>query len=255
MYGSLIGGALGWILGGPIGALAGFAIGAIFDAATDKQTGQQAWNSTQDSQVDFEARNGFLFSLLVLCAHVIQADGKIMHSEMELVRQFLRQNFGDAAAKQGNDILLRLFDYRKQKGDMLWKGQMRQVYQQMADNMTEEQRLQLLGFMVELAKADGKTTKEEIDALREVAAGLRLDAGAVDQMFAMGGTTLEDAYAVFGLSPSATDDEVRKTYKKLMLQYHPDRVASLGEDIREAANQKAQEINEAKEIIYKSRGM
>ena len=58
-----------------------------------------------------------------------------------------------------------------------------------------------------------------------------------------------------GVSPDATDDEVRKAYRNLALKHHPDRVAALGEDIRRAAEKKFQEINEAKEKIFKARGM
>ena len=75
---------------------------------------------------------------------------------------------------------------------------------------------------------------------------LNLDAGAND---------LEAAYKVLGVSPSATDQEVKAAYRKLALQHHPDRVATLGEDVRKAAEQKFQEINAAKETIYKARGL
>ena len=71
----------------------------------------------------------------------------------------------------------------------------------------------------------------------------------------LGGSTLEDAYRVLGLTSSATDDEVRRAYKRMALENHPDRVASLGDDIRRAAEKKFKEINEAKDRIYKARGM
>ena len=57
------------------------------------------------------------------------------------------------------------------------------------------------------------------------------------------------------ISPNATDDEVRKAYRKMALKHHPDKVATLGEDVRKAAEQKFQQINDAKERIYKARGM
>ena len=60
---------------------------------------------------------------------------------------------------------------------------------------------------------------------------------------------------MLGVRPDATDDEVRAAYRKLALKHHPDRVATLGEDIRRAAEKKLQEINDAKERIYKARGM
>ena len=66
---------------------------------------------------------------------------------------------------------------------------------------------------------------------------------------------MEDAYKVLGIPSTATDDEVRKAYRKMALQYHPDRVATLGNDVKEAAKRKFQEINDAKERIYKARGL
>ena len=69
------------------------------------------------------------------------------------------------------------------------------------------------------------------------------------------GGQIDEASAYVCGSPEATDDGVRAAYRKLALKHHPDRVAALGEDIRRAAEKKLQEINEAKERIYKARGM
>ena len=77
----------------------------------------------------------------------------------------------------------------------------------------------------------------------------------IDSMLHLQGDSLEDAYKVLGLTPQATDDEVKKAYRKLALEHHPDRVAKLGEDVRKAAEKKFQEINAAKERIYKARGL
>ena len=66
---------------------------------------------------------------------------------------------------------------------------------------------------------------------------------------------MSDAYKVLEIEPSATDEEVRKAFRKLALKHHPDRVATLGEDVRRAAEEKFQQINNAKERIYKARGM
>ena len=65
----------------------------------------------------------------------------------------------------------------------------------------------------------------------------------------------EDAYKVLEITPDVTDAEVRAAYRRLALKHHPDKVATLGEDIRRAAEEKLQEINDAKERIYKARGM
>lgn len=263
-----IGAFLGYVNGGPLGAIAGFILGTVFDTFTGKDSktssGSNAYvaysNTTEDdihNRVHQQQgdRNGFLFSLMVLSAHIIQADGKIMHSEMELVRNFLRANFGETAVDQGNNILLRLFDYRKQHGEQSWKQQIGEACRQMRMAMPEEHRLQLVAFLAEIAKADGNTAESEITELRNVAYNLGLNPQVIDQMLSLGGQSLDAAYKVLGLTKDATDDEVRKAYRKLALKYHPDRVATLGEDVKEAAKKKFQELNDAKDRIYEARNL
>ena len=68
-------------------------------------------------------------------------------------------------------------------------------------------------------------------------------------------TKLNDAYRTLGISYTATDDEVRQAYKRMALKYHPDRIASQGEEARLNAERAFQQINQAKEIIFKARGL
>lgn len=127
--------------------------------------------------------------------------------------------------------------------------------------MNSAQRLQLLNYLVIIAKVDGYVSPEEISALKELASYLGLSTQDVDSMLNMGTNSrpdskesIEEAYKVLGISPSATDDEVKAAYRQMALKHHPDRVSTLGDDIRKAAEKKFQEINDAKERIYKIRG-
>lgn len=255
--GKWIGGILGWMAAGPIGVLAGVALGALFDNGLDAvnnsdNAGTRGFNG---SRSDEEQRNSFMFSLMVLSSYVIKADGKIMHSEMEMVRNFLQSSFGMSARNQGEQIMLRLFEEQKRQGRMQFKNTVAQCCEQIAMNMEYSQRLQLVSFLLAIAQADGHVDQTEIMAIRECAQWMRMQAGDVDSMLNLRGDSLEDAYKVLGISPSASDDEVRKAYRRLALEHHPDRVAALGEDVRKAAEQKFQEINAAKERIYKARGL
>ena len=254
-FGKWIGGFVGFMAGGPLGALAGYAIGAFLDTGVSLTATTSTEYTTGHNQGQ---RNGFLFSMLVMSSYIIKADGKIMHSEMEFVRQFLRMNFGTDAAIEGNQILLNLFERRKQMdatNPSAFKNTIYDCGRQIAANLTYEERLQLLRFLAMIAQSDGHVCNKEIEALKEVAISMGLSANEVDSMLNLGQDTLDAAYKVLEISPSATDDEIKAAYRKLALKHHPDRVASLGEDIHKAAEEKFRQINEAKDKIYKARGL
>ena len=92
-------------------------------------------------------------------------------------------------------------------------------------------------------------------ALKEVAQCMELSPKEVESMLNLSGNSLEEAYKVLEIDPSATNEEVRTAYRRLALKHHPDRVATLGEDVKKAAEEKFQQINNAKERIYKARGI
>lgn len=258
--GKWIGGALGFMAMGPLGAFAGFAIGSLFDTAKKEEENFKKEPETFEDEdyIVQGRRNSFRFSLMVLASYIIKADGRVMHSEMEFVRQFLRFNFGEAAVTEGEQILLNLFEQRKrmEQTDMdSYKRAIRDCGNQIAANLTIEERLQLLSFLVKIAQSDGNVCGAEITALKEVALWIGLSVKEVESMLNLRGNTLDQAYKVLEVSPDASDDEVRAAYRRLALKHHPDRVATLGEDVRRAAEEKFQQINNAKERIYKARGM
>ena len=103
-----IGGALGFMFAPPLGIFLGYFLGSIIDGIIDGsesssyQSEDYAQSSDTGSRYDTGRRNSFLFSLLVLASYVIRADGKVMHSEMEYVRRFLRVNFGESSVAVGD---------------------------------------------------------------------------------------------------------------------------------------------------------
>ena len=232
----------------------GFLLGTLVESVVKPSDSQVSYGVDEQDQQQGD-RNRFLLTMLVLAAYIIKADGRVMHSEMEFVRQFLRQNFGLAAEQQGNDILLRLFDEEKRQGKAAFRKTIRQSCADAGRFLDYSERLQLLNFLVLIAQADGHVDNSEIKALKEVARWMLMQESEVDSMLYLESDSLEDAYKVLGVSPSVSDAELKKAYRKLALEHHPDRVSALGDDVRRAAEKKFQEINAAKERIWKARGL
>jgi len=241
-YGKWLAGFMGWAVAGPIGALLGFGIGAV----VDQVVGSSSVQPVDGNNIRTGQRNIFLLSLMVLSAAVMKADGKIMRSELDYVKDFIRRNFGEYAIPEAMRIL---------KGLLQKSVPVDEICAQIAYNMPSSQRLQLLHYLCGLAAADATASAAEISMLQRIAMALRLSQSDIDSVFAMFGGSVEDAYTVLGLSSNATDDEVKKAYRVMAMKHHPDKVASLGDDVRRAAEEKFKSIQDAYEKIKKERGI
>jgi len=234
---------LGWVTAGPIGGLIGFVIGSIADKGLETSSESQgnAGRVSGDQQ-----RNSFMVSLLVLSSSVIRADGKLLQSEFDYVKAFIRRNFGESAVPEA----MRILDGLNRQNINIYA-----VGGQIASNMNYSQRLQLFHYLVELANADGQICKEEKSVLESIASAIRLNASDAASTIAMYYRDTLSAYAVLEIQSSATDDEVKAAYRRMAMKNHPDKVASLGPEVQKAAEEKFRKIQNAYETIKKQRGM
>ena len=234
--GKWIAGALGWAMLGPIGGILGYyftsRIEKISEAAAEYE-GNQA------------QRNSFLMSLLVLSAAVIKADGKTTSEELATLRGFFAKNFGAHAADEAEEIVKELI----QKDFNLYD-----VCGQVRSCMNHSQRLQLFHFLVALGACDGLQNKE-VDTLETIANYIGLSKSESDSIFAIFRPNNESNYKILEIDPSATDEEVKKAYRKMAVKYHPDKVATLGEDVQKAAEEKFKAVAQAYDAICKERGI
>lgn len=234
-YGKWITGGLGWAIFGPIGGILGFAIGSIFDSAeihTKVYTGESS-------------RNGFIVSLLVLVSAVMKADGRVLKSELDFVKKYFLDNFGVDASREAM-ILLR--DILKQQVPL------RDVCSQIRDNVDYSSRLQLIHLLFGVANADGIVSKEEQDVISDIANFLGISSQDYESIKAMFVANINSFYTILEVEPTATNEEIKKSYRNLAIKHHPDKVGYLGDDVRRNAEQKFQKITEAYDKIKKERG-
>ena len=239
--GKWIAGALGWAMFGPLGAILGYYITSRLEKLADAAASyseDQSWNQGQ--------RNSFLVSLLVLSAAVIKADGKTTSQEISTLRNFFAVNFGAEAADEAESIVRDLL----QKDYNLYE-----VCTQIRSCMDYSQRLQLYHYLVSLGACDG-LLQCEIDVLEVIATYIGLSKTEVDSIFAHYRPASNDSnYKILEITPDATNEEVKKAYRKMAIKYHPDKVATLGADVQKAAEEKFKAISQAYEAICRERGI
>lgn len=255
-YSKWIAGGLGWAFGGPIGGLVGFAVGALVDGMRGGERDPEpgAGPGRQRPRVDEHrqrpgatTQGDLALSLVVLTAALMKVDGRVTRAELDLARAFFRKHFGEPQAQQ---LLLVLREVLKQDIDL------HGVCDQVRRHMPHAARLQLLHYLIGLAHADGSVSRAEIDLIRRIAGLLNVsdkDLASLSAMF--GRSDLNHAYRILEVDPSASDDEVKKAYRRMAMKYHPDKVAQLGEEVQRAAHEKFKKVQEAYEAIQKERGM
>lgn len=239
IFGKWLGGGLGFVMGGPIGGLLGFLVGSMIDGTTIHTT-TYAPGTVRTSQGDFG------MSLLVLVAAVMKADGKVVKSELDYVKQFFVRQFGEDSAKHA---LLTLKDILKQEIPV------RDVCLQIKVNMDYSSRLQLLHLLFNVSLADTVIHPLELQLIEKIASYLgvaSIDFSSIKNMFI---PETDSSYKILEIERTATDDEVKKAYRKMAVKYHPDKVNHLGEDVRKSADEKFARVNEAYNKIKKERNM
>lgn len=185
--------------------------------------------------------------LMALSAAVMKADGKVLKAELNYVKSFFSQQFGPQFNSQHLQTLKQFLDSSSIPLD--------KICQDIRMRMQPEVRVQLLHYLFGIAKADGDVSSSEISVIQRIAYLMGVQTTDFESVKNMFYRNVDSDYKVLGIDPNATDDEVKKAYRKMAIKFHPDKVAQMGEEYQKGAKEKFQKIQEAYEAIKKRRGM
>ena len=232
---------LGWAMGGPIGAILGFAFAAFADHAP-----QNYRSAKQRSTIPGTGTIDFMASLMVLLASVMKADDRLLHSELDYVKQFLFKQFNKEDA---NNFLILYREILKQEYSLP------QVCKQIQRSMDHPSRLEIIHLLFGLSSADGRIHHKEIDTIELIARYLNVNANDFASIKAIFVKSTTSSYEILGINSTVTNEEVKKAFRKMAKKYHPDKVLHLGKELQESAEEKFVAVNKAYKDIKSERGL
>jgi DnaJ like chaperone protein len=262
-WGKLVGGAFGFMLGGPLGALLGAALGHNFDKGIKALPSAEGFEAGDRERV----QTAFFTATFAVMGRVAKADGRVSPEEIRMAEAVMAEM---SLAPDMRATAIELFGQGKSPGFDL-EAVLAQFRRECHGRST------LIGMFIEIqlqaAYADGRLDPAE-DALLQLICGRlgvsEFEYRRLERMvraeLGLGGRrqtgarrdsvdSLQAAYAVLGVSTQADDAAVKRAYRRLLSQHHPDKLVSKGlpDEMMKVASQKTHEIRQAYERIRESR--
>jgi len=270
-WGKLVGGAFGYMFWGPIGALLGVAFGHQFDRGISQYGTWEGYVSQGGRE---RTQTAFFTALFSVMGHLAKSDGRVSEDEIAMARAMMQQM---QLTEEQAQVAMRLFNEGKAEGFDL-DGVLAQFREECHRRRTLVQMF--MELLIHAAYADGNMHPNERHLLEHISDALGFNRLQFEQLETMvkaqrtfqqrgrsGGyqqsrtesprDVLVEAYQVMGVPASATDAEVKKAYRRLMNQHHPDKLVSKGmpEEMIKLATEKSQEIRAAYDAIRDARGI
>jgi len=253
---TVLGGAFGFMLGGPLGAMLGAAFAGNFSKGKSSFGGFAKDYHIGDQQ---RVQAAFFSSLFSVMGYIAKADGRVSKSEILLAQQVMQHMQLDSDMQK---VAKELFNQGKQKDFNL--DEVLEQFRLESHRRTHLVRM-FLEIQIQSAYADGVLDYKEHDVLKYIAQKLHFPPHELEsliQQFAATShnsnqLTIDDAYAILGVDKNATDKELKRAYRRLLAQHHPDKLVAKGlpEEMMTIAKEKTQEIISAYELVKKQRGM
>jgi DnaJ like chaperone protein len=245
--GKTLGGTVGFALGGPIGAIAGVALGHTFDA----NNGQYAERRKRLSYHE-QAQMTFFVATFSMLAKLAEADGRVSPEEIQTIEDFMAHELN--LSPQSKRFAAGIFETALGSPTPFQDFAI-QFYQEF------QNQPQLLDLMIDvllrLSIADGILSDSEEKLINSAAGIFNFSEKKYKELKSRYAPDFEKHYAILETDSSATDEEIKKQYRKLVKEYHPDTIASKGlpEEFTKFAQDKFREIQGAYDSIKQERGI
>lgn len=226
------------------GAALGYLLGYFYELMQPRESGQARWQRQATRNVSPE---DFELHLLSLCSIVIKADGEASQKELDYVRQYFVSTYG----KEKANAIFRTFNEVVKKREV----SSQRVAGYLASRTRYATRLQILHFLFGIAQCDGSFSESELSKLNEISGYFGLKQGDFESIKAMFFRSADHAYRILEIDRSASNEEVKKAYRRMAKKYHPDRVITGDEAIKKGAEEKFKEVQRAYERIQEERGV
>ena len=254
-WGTLIGGTLGYMFGGPLGALLGAILGRNFDRGLGADDRATVFRPGRQERV----QAAFFTATFSVMGHIAKADGRVTSAEISAAEAIMTRMQLDPTQRKA---AIRLFSEGKKEDFPL-----HDVLVQFRHECHGRRNLlqMFLEIQIATAMADGRIHGAEKRILFVIGQALGFERAAIEQLFGFVGAgqaperekhSLANAYRILGVERNADDAAIKKAYRRLMNQHHPDKLIAKGlpEEMIKLATEKTREIKEAYDLIKASRG-
>jgi DnaJ like chaperone protein len=256
-FGKALGGIIGLIAAGPVGSVLGVLLGHRLDEGGGALFGHsdRSKSAQQISQLFFEVA----FEVM---GRVAKIDGRVSEDEVRVARAIMHGM--QLSTEQVNDAIEH-FTRGKSEGYPL--GERLEALDRQIGSRAELARA-FVQLQLQSAIGAGPIGREKRQLLWYVASALHVTRAELAQIESLvrahgqrngrrgGSESIEDAYRVLGVRADASNDDVKKAYRRLMNQHHPDKLVARGlpESLVGIAEQKTHEVRSAYEKVKAQRG-